>query len=221
MLETKKFRELELVELLEDMPEYDLKKGEIGVVVEVFDTPSEAYDLEFVDESGRSSKFAYSVRPKQIKASEKRKRKADLRDVVEVAEDLTEYGVTRGEQGVVVDVFDEPEEGYILEFVDLSGTSSKLAYWVKPDQIKRVAPRKAQELEVVELVEDLPEYGVKKGERAVVTSAFSEPNEAYDLEFVDESGTASRFAYSVKPEQIVNIDTKAREATKLPHGRDS
>ena len=97
MLETKRFQELELVELLEDLPEYHLKKGEIGVVVEVFESPSEAYDLEFVDESGRSSRFAYSVRPDQIKASEDRKRKANLFDVVEVAEDLTEYGVKRDE----------------------------------------------------------------------------------------------------------------------------
>ena len=94
MLETRKFQELELVELLEDLPEYDLKKGEIGVVVEVFDTPSEAYDLEFVDESGRSSRFAYSVRPNQIKVSEE---KPNLLDVAEVAEDITDYGVKRSE----------------------------------------------------------------------------------------------------------------------------
>ncbi len=214
MLETKKFQELEMVELLEDLPEYDLKKGEIGVVVEVFDTPSEAYDLEFVDESGRSSRFGYSVRPNQIKASEMRTRKANLLDVVEVAEDITEYGVTRGEHGVVVEVFDEPDEGYVLEFVDPSGTSSRLAYWVKPEQFNRVTPRKAQELEVVELAEDLPEYGVKKGEIAVVITAFSEPDEAYDLEFVDESGTSSRFAYSVKPEQIVNLSAAAADALR-------
>jgi tetratricopeptide (TPR) repeat protein len=128
-------------------------------------------------------------------------RTANLLDIVEVVEDLPEYGVKRGEQGVVVEVFDEPEEGYILEFVDPSGTSSRLAYWVKAEQIKRVTPRKAQELEVVEVAEDLAEYGVKKGERAVVITAFSEPDEAYDLEFVDESGQ-STFAYSVKPGQI-------------------
>ena len=138
MLETKKFQELEMVELLADLPEYDLKKGEIGVVVEVFDTPSEAYDLEFVDESGRSSRFAYSVRPDQIKASEERKRKANLFDVVEVAEDITEYGVKRGERGTVVEVLDDPSEAYILEFVDENG-SSRLAYWVKPNQFRTSA----------------------------------------------------------------------------------
>jgi tetratricopeptide (TPR) repeat protein len=71
--------------------------------------------------------------------------------------------------------------------------------------------RKAQELDVVELTEDLPEYGLKKGERGAVITAFDEPREAYDLEFVDESGE-SRFAYSVRPEQIVNIEHVAREA---------
>lgn len=141
-------------------------------------------------------------------------RTANLLDIVEVVEDLPEYGVTRGEQGVVVEVFDEPDEGYILEFVDPSGTSSRLAYWVKPEQIKRVTPRKARELEIVELAEDLPEYGVKKGERAAVISAFTEPEEAYDLEFVDESGRSSRFAYSVKPDQIINLNASAMDALR-------
>ena len=142
-------------------------------------------------------------------------RTANLLDIVEVVEDLPEYGVKRGEQGVVVEVLDNPEEGYILEFGDPSGTSSKLAYWVKPEQIKRVTQRKAQELDVVELAEDLPEYGVKKGERAVVTTAFSEPGEAYDLEFVDESGRSSRFAYSVKPDRIRSTDEILKEEYEL------
>lgn len=62
-------------------------------------------------------------------------KKAHELDIVEVTEDLPEYGVKRGERGTVIEVFDEPEEAYILEFVDQSGTSSRLAYWVKPSQI--------------------------------------------------------------------------------------
>lgn len=69
----------------------------------------------------------------------------------------------------------------------------------------------ALELDVVELTEDLPKYGLKKGERGVVTAAFDEPDEAYDLEFVNESGTSSSFAYSVKPEQITNVYDLAKE----------
>ena len=146
MLETKKFEELQLVELLEDLPEYDLAKGDTGVIVEVFETPSEAYDLEFGAESGRSSKFAYSMRPTQIRSAEAPEaggktvaRKANLGDLVEVAEDLPEYGVKRGERGVVVEVLKYPSEAYILEFVDESGTSSRLAYWIRPEQMVNIS----------------------------------------------------------------------------------
>jgi hypothetical protein len=62
-------------------------------------------------------------------------RKANLLDVVELLEDLPEYSVKRGEKGTVVEVFDQPEEAYMVEFVDESGASSRIADWVKPDQI--------------------------------------------------------------------------------------
>ncbi|HKS41392.1 MAG TPA: DUF4926 domain-containing protein [Blastocatellia bacterium] len=68
MLETKKISLLDVVALAEDLPEYDIKKGERGTVVEIFDEPEEAYILEFVDEAGRS-KLAYWVKPNQIKNS--------------------------------------------------------------------------------------------------------------------------------------------------------
>jgi Domain of unknown function (DUF4926) len=65
-------------------------------------------------------------------------KKAHLLDIVEVTEDLPEFSVRRGERGVVGEVFDKPEEVYILEFVDKSGISSRLAYWVKPHQINLI-----------------------------------------------------------------------------------
>lgn len=65
-------------------------------------------------------------------------KKAHLLDVVEVTEDLPEYAVRRGERGTVVEVFDNPEEAYIIEFVDDEGYSSRLAYWVRPHQITLV-----------------------------------------------------------------------------------
>ncbi len=75
-----------------------------------------------------------------------------------------------------------------------------------------IETRKAQELDVVELAEDLPEYGLKKGERGTVVVAFDEPDEAYMIEFVDESGTSSRFADIVKPCQIKSANETAIEA---------
>lgn len=67
MIASGKMQELEAVVLTEDLPEYDLKRGEKGVVVETFDKPEEAYMLEFVDESGASSKIADWVKPGQMK----------------------------------------------------------------------------------------------------------------------------------------------------------
>jgi len=66
MIETKKAHELDIVELTEDLPEFDLRRGERGTVVEVFDKPEEAYIVEFIYDSGASSKLAYGVRPDQI-----------------------------------------------------------------------------------------------------------------------------------------------------------
>lgn len=65
-------------------------------------------------------------------------RKAHELDIVELTEDLPQYGLKRGERGAVVEVFDEPEEAYMLEFVDESGSESKIADWVRPEQIRNI-----------------------------------------------------------------------------------
>jgi tetratricopeptide (TPR) repeat protein len=66
-------------------------------------------------------------------------KKAHELDIVELTEDLPECGVYRGAQGTVVEVFDKPEEAYMIEFLENSGTSSKIADWVKPEQIKNIS----------------------------------------------------------------------------------
>ncbi|HET9530878.1 MAG TPA: DUF4926 domain-containing protein [Blastocatellia bacterium] len=66
-------------------------------------------------------------------------RKAQLLDLVELLEDLPEHGVKKGDRGAVVEVFDHPEEAYMIEFVDETGTSPRIADWVKPEQIRNVS----------------------------------------------------------------------------------
>lgn len=73
-------------------------------------------------------------------------KKAHILDIVELLEDLPEYGVKCGERGAVVEVFDSPEEAYMVEFVDESGTSSRIADWVKPEQIRNVSLQPNPEL---------------------------------------------------------------------------
>lgn len=75
-----------------------------------------------------------------------------------------------------------------------------------------IGTRKAHELDVVELTEDLPEYGLKRGERGTVVEVFDDPDEAYMVEIVDESGTSSIIADWVKPFQLVNVTMMAQEA---------
>lgn len=74
-----------------------------------------------------------------------------------------------------------------------------------------IETRKAHELDIVELTEDVSEFGVRRGERGTVVEAFDYPEEAYVIEFVDESGSDSRLAFGIKPEKIINIDAIAKE----------
>lgn len=71
--------------------------------------------------------------------------------------------------------------------------------------------KKAHELDIVELMEDLPEYGLSKGARGTVVEVFDKPEEAYMIEFLEDSGTISKIADWVRPSQIENIDAIARE----------
>jgi len=71
--------------------------------------------------------------------------------------------------------------------------------------------RKAHELDVVELTEDLPEYGVRQGARGTVVEVFEKPEEAYMIEFLENEGEISKIADWVKPGQIKNIDLIAKE----------
>lgn len=56
----------DVVQLSLDLPKWNAKRGNRGVVVTAFDEPSEAYDLEMVDESGDFLGLAYSVKPDQF-----------------------------------------------------------------------------------------------------------------------------------------------------------
>lgn len=60
-------REGDVVELTEDLPSYNLSRGQRGIVIVEFDEPREAYDLEVEDQNGNFLGFAYSVKPNQFK----------------------------------------------------------------------------------------------------------------------------------------------------------
>jgi hypothetical protein len=49
------FRLLQVVRLLRDLPQDELRKGMVGTVIEVFDSPRVGYEVEFVDRKGRTT----------------------------------------------------------------------------------------------------------------------------------------------------------------------
>lgn len=75
-----------------------------------------------------------------------------------------------------------------------------------------LATMKAHEGDVVELAEDLPKYGRRRGDRGIVIEAFDQPTEAYDIEFEGADGEFLGFGYSVRPEQIAKVDSMTQEA---------
>lgn len=64
--------------------------------------------------------------------------KAHELDVVTLIEDLPQYELTKGATGTIVEVFDKPEEGYMVEFIDVVSGDSKIADWVLPYQFENV-----------------------------------------------------------------------------------
>ncbi|MBM3236906.1 DUF4926 domain-containing protein [Candidatus Poribacteria bacterium] len=64
------FELLSVVELLEDVDK-EVKKGEIGTIVEIFDNPDEAYEVEFVNSHGEQTLITYTLKPEQLRLIKK------------------------------------------------------------------------------------------------------------------------------------------------------
>lgn len=71
--------------------------------------------------------------------------------------------------------------------------------------LTKIGTKTAHEGDVVELTEDVTEYGFVRGQRGIVISELEVPEEAYDLEMQGEDEGFLGFAYSVKPKQFSNV----------------
>jgi hypothetical protein len=60
-----KFNELDSVRTLKGFPDYNITKGEIGIVVIAFTKPNEAYEVEFDDGTGRP-KATFPILPDDL-----------------------------------------------------------------------------------------------------------------------------------------------------------
>lgn len=59
-----KFKECDTVKTIVDCGK-NVKKGEVGAVLMVFEKPQEAYEVEFLDEEG-NFKAQYTLRPNDL-----------------------------------------------------------------------------------------------------------------------------------------------------------
>jgi len=60
---------------------------------------------------------------------------------------------------------------------------------------------KFNELDCVRVLRDFPEHGVSKGEIGTVLIAFTNPNEAYEVEFSDKTGKP-RATFPILPDDL-------------------
>lgn len=63
---------------------------------------------------------------------------------------------------------------------------------------------KFNELDSVRTLRDFPEHGILKGEVGVVIIAFTKPNEAYEVEFNEESGKP-KATFPILPEDLEQL----------------
>ena len=60
-----KYSLLEVVKLQQDLPGFNLQKGGIGAIVEVYSNPYEAYEVEFCDTKGKTIALL-TLKPEQL-----------------------------------------------------------------------------------------------------------------------------------------------------------
>jgi hypothetical protein len=70
---------------------------------------------------------------------------------------------------------------------------------------RREPPRRYQSLERVELRQDVPEHGLRRGGSGTVVHVF-ETADAYLVEFIDPVDGATRALAELKPEQLLPIE---------------
>ena len=66
-----KFSEFDIVVLLKDYPNKDLRKGDEGTIVMVYTDPNEAYEVEFVNADNGETIALLTLHPSEIKIVKK------------------------------------------------------------------------------------------------------------------------------------------------------
>lgn len=63
---------------------------------------------------------------------------------------------------------------------------------------------KFSEMDIVRAKQDIPEEGIKKGDRGTIVVAFSSPNETYEVEFVDKDNNSKQLV--LLPDEMEKVE---------------
>jgi hypothetical protein len=63
------------------------------------------------------------------------------------------------------------------------------------------------ELEAVKILRDFPDEGIKTGDVGTIVVAFSTPNEAYEVEFINSDGT-TKAMFAILPKDLARVETR-------------
>jgi hypothetical protein len=70
--------------------------------------------------------------------------------------------------------------------------------------VKGVVSMRFSETDVVRTKKDIPEECIKKGDIGSIVVAFSEPNETYEVEFVDKDNNSKQLV--LLPDEIEKVE---------------
>ena len=63
---------------------------------------------------------------------------------------------------------------------------------------------KFNELEIVKTLKEFPEDGIVQGDIGTIVMAFTKPNEAYEVEFVNDDGT-TKAMLTILPDELQSL----------------
>jgi hypothetical protein len=136
-------KELDVVMLTIDLPEYQLQAGVKGTVVDVLGEGKE-YTVEFFTPEGKTIDVV-SVAPEQIRLLAPHVRE---RDRVALMMDLPAYHLKAGDVGMVMDIAQNGQQ-YMIEFLNFNGETIAIAP-VAPSQIRWIEGNEAPHARLLE-----------------------------------------------------------------------
>jgi hypothetical protein len=129
--------ELDVVELIDDLPVNHLKAGTEGTIVHVY-TDGAAFEVEFFSDTG-DTLDVLTVTPEQVRLVWSPEPVFAANELVVLRKDLPEYGLIAGDTGHVTQVRLD-ESIYVIDFATMRGQTVAVVE-LEPKKVRRVGEK--------------------------------------------------------------------------------